>query len=244
MLIKIQPNKDNVQDKEIFEVVLEYFEKIHNKFNDDDKKIATNLFSDAYFVFREKEDNMEKFMIDAIYRMIELICACTENKYELSKILYFNKNYKSKTINKDIIDFNNIINIKKNKEFNLKELYNELKPFDPETGDEFNFKEFIEYIEENYNNDDDDDDDAEFNFNNPDNIYSSDIFEKLILYLYMNISDERLKRFKNIYIKAVDTLFIASTRILQIMREQREKRLQLPDFVENIKKFHINNLKF
>jgi len=239
VLIKIQPNKNEIDNDEIFEVVLEYFEKIHNKFNDDDKKIATNLFSDAYFVFSEKDDNMTEFMINVIYGIIELICACTENKFELSKILYFNKNYNKKSITKDIIDFNNIIDINKNKNFNLKKLYDELKPFNPETGDDFNFKEFIEYIEENYN----DDDKKEFNFNNVDNIYPSEIFEKLILYLNSDISDERLKRYKHIYIKAVNTLFIASTRILEIIKEQRKKRLQLPDFVKNIQKFHINNLK-
>jgi hypothetical protein len=217
VLIKIQPNKDEVDNDEIFEVVLEYFEKIHNKFNDDDKKIATNLFSDAYFVFSEKSDNIEDFMIDTIYRIIELICACTENKFELSKILYFNKNYKKNSINKDIMDFNNIIDIKKNKNFNLKKLYDELQPINPDTGDDFDFKEFIEYIEENYN--DDGDDKKEFNFNNVDNIYASEIFEKLILYLNIDISNERLKRYKHIYIKAVDTLFIAATRILEIMKE-------------------------
>jgi uncharacterized protein YfdQ (DUF2303 family) len=74
-----------------------------------------------------------------------------------------------------------IIDIKKSGQFNLKDLYNELQPMNPETGDDFNFDEFIEYIEENYNNLND------FNFNNSDNIYPSDIFEKLILYLNMDI---------------------------------------------------------
>lgn len=238
VLIKIQPNKDEVDNDEIFEVVLEYFEKIHNKFNDDDKKIATNLFSDAYFVFSEKNDNMEDFIIDAIYRIIELICVCTNNKYDLSKILYFHKNNRDKTILlKEYKYFEKMLEIIKNEKFDLKKLYDEIQPINPDTGDDFNFKEFIKFIEENYN------EDNKFNFNNVNNIYPSEIFEKLILYLNSDISDERLKRYKHIYIKAVNTLFIASTRILEIIKEQRKKRLQLPDFVKNIQKFHINNLK-
>lgn len=248
VLIKIQPNKDEVDNDEIFEVVLEYFEKIHNKFNDDDKKIATNLFSDAYFVFSEKNDNMTKFMIDAIYRIMELICACMvstdEGIYELSKILYFNENYESKNddIKLDVELFNKIIDIKKSGDFDLKEFYEFLKPINPDTGDDFNFKEFIEYIEENYNNEDDDK--KEFNFNNVDNIYPSEIFEKLILYLNNDISGtERLNTYKQLYMMSIDKLFVASNRIIKILENQRKKRLQLPDFVKNITKFHIYNLR-
>jgi len=246
VLIKIQPNKDEVDNDEIFEVVLEYFEKIHNKFNDDDKKIATNLFSDAYFVFSEKDDNIKEFMINVIYGIMELICACTvstdEGAYELSKILYFNENYKSQNndIKLDVELFNKIIDIKKRGNFDLKEFYKNLKPMNPNTGDDYNFKEFIEYIEENYN---DEDDKKEFNFNNVDNIYPSEIFEKLILYLNIDISDQILNKYKQLYMMSINKLFVASDRIIKILEKQRKKRLQLPDFVKNIQKFHINNLK-
>ena len=248
VLIKIQPNKEDVDNDETFEVVLEYFEEVHNKFNDDDKKIATNLFSDAYLVFNQKTDDIKKFIKKSIYSIIELICSSLdEGKYELSKILYFNENYESKNndILLDVELFNKIIDIKKHGDFNLKEFYKNLKPFNPETGDDFNFDEFIQYIQEKYNNKDDEDDDKEieFDLNNPNNIYSSDIFEKLILYLDVNITDEILNKYKQLYMMAIDKLFVASDRIREIMKEQRKKRLQLPDFVKNIKKFHIDHLK-
>ena len=50
-------------------------------------------------------------------------------------------------------------------------------------------------------------------------------------------------QYKNIYIKAIDILFVATEKIIEIIRKQRDKRLQLPDFVRNIQKFHVNNLK-
>jgi hypothetical protein len=240
VLIKIQPNKDYVDSDETFEVVLEYFEEIHNKFNDDDKKIATNLFSDAYMVFNEKEDDMKKFIKKSIYTIMELICACQDKgKYELSKILYFNETYQSKNndILLDVELFNKIIDVNKNDKFNLEDLYNQLQPVDPDTGDDLNFNEFTDYIDNNYNKRNNN-----FELNNPDNNYSSDVFGKLILFLNYNLSN-RILKYKQLYMMAIDKLFVASDRIREIMREQRKKRLQLPDFVKNIKKFHINNLR-
>lgn len=76
-------------------------------------------------------------------------------------------------------------------------------------------------------------------------MYSSDIFEQLILYLDINIcSNDILRCYKKIYMATIKKMFVASDRIINILNKQRKKRLQLPDFVENIKKFHINNLKF
>ena len=92
----------------IFEIVLEYFEKIHNRFNDEDKRISTNLFSDEYYVYNVNEDDMHEFMENTIYEIIKNICAVNNDEYELSKILYFNKNYKKKNIKKDITHKNNL----------------------------------------------------------------------------------------------------------------------------------------
>lgn len=193
VLIKIQPNKEHVDNDDTFEVVLEYFEEIHNKFNDDDKKIATNLFSDAYLVFSEKEKNndMKKFIKKSIYTIIELICACLdEGKYELSKILYFNENYQSKNndILLDVELFNKIIDVNKNNNFNLEYFYDQLKPVDPDTGDDLNFNEFIDYIDSNYNKRNNN-----FELNNTDNNYSSEVFNKLILFLNYNLSNRILQ---------------------------------------------------
>ena len=48
----------------------------------------------------ENENNIKEFMINTIYSIIEFICVSNNDKYELSKIRYFDKKYKSKTYKK------------------------------------------------------------------------------------------------------------------------------------------------
>jgi len=233
VIIKIIP-KDIDEDEietNTYEIVLEYFEEVHNKFNDDDKKISTNLFSDGYYVFNEKYDDMKEFMIDTVYSIIEFICASMNDPYELSKILHFNKNYKSKSYNKNISYFNKIIEIKKSNNFNFTKFYEDIKPTDPDTGDDFTEEEFIEYIEDNYK--------LKIKENN-----TSELFESLIIKLNLDIdSIEVLYSYKTIYLQSMNTLFSASQKIIDIVAKQRQKRLELPEFVKNIQKFHKDNLK-
>ena len=231
-IIKIIPkdvDEDEIE-RNTYEIVLEYFESIHNKFNDDDKKISTNLFSDGYYVFSEKNDDMKEFMISTIYSIIEFICASMNDPYELSKILHFNKNYKSNT--KQYIEyFNKIIQIKKTDKFDLNWFYNKIIPTEPDTGDEFTEEEFSEYIKNNYK--------LKVKENN-----TSELFENLILKLNDDIdSTGEILRFKDIYLQAMNTLFSASQKIIDIVAKQRNKRLELPTFVKNIQRFHKDNLK-
>ena len=218
-------------EKNTYEIVLEYFEKKHNKFNDDDKKISANLLSDSYYVYNENTDILHDFMIDTIYSVIEFICATCKDSYEFSKILYFNKNYKSKSYKLDVQTFNEIIEINKSNKFNFNDFYNKIDPHHPETSDEFTEEEFIEYIEEEY--------DIEINDN-----FNSELFETLIINLNNNISETgRIQRYKKIYINTMKTLRFASNKIIQIIEKQRKKRLDLPEFVKNIQRFHKDNLK-
>jgi hypothetical protein len=222
-------NEDDIEQN-TYEIVLEYFEEIHNKFNDDDKKISADLFSDAYYVFNEKHDSMNEFMINTLYSIIELICASMNDPYELSKILHFNKNYKSKSYNKNISYFNKIIQIKKTDEVDFKSFYNDIKPINPETNDELSEEEFIEYIEEKY----------DIIIEN----HNATLFETLIMNLNNDISQsDILHSYKDIYLRAMNTLFSASQKIIDIMAKQRKKRLSLPEFIKNIQKFHKDNLK-
>jgi len=231
---------ENDIDENTYEIVLEYFEKVHNKFNDDDKKISTDLFSDGYYVFCEKNDNMKEFMISTIYSIIELICASMNDPYELSKILHFNKNYKSKSYNKNISYFNKIVEIKKLDDFDFTELYNKMTPTDPDTGDEFTKEEFLDYLKTKYKLDvnvnvDLDADATKFN---------AELFESIIIMCDENIdSNAYLTHYKIIYMETMNTLFSASQKIIDIMTKQRKKRLQLPEFIKNIQKFHKDNLK-
>jgi hypothetical protein len=229
----LEENSDYDPEKS-FEIVLEYFEKIHNRFNDEDKKISTNLFSDEYFVFDVNKDNMENFMIDTIYGIIQTICACTNDEYELSKILYFNKNYTNRNLIRQVEYFNEIILIQKNNKFNLDDFYNRITPRDPDTEKKITKKKFIKLLE----------DICELEFDNDDNIYDSTTFEKIIMYLDNNkITSERILSYKNLYCYAMKSLLKANKKIIDILQKQRSKRMQLPKFIKNFQKFHKDNLK-
>jgi hypothetical protein len=242
VIIKIKPTyvyddsededvDEDENDKNTYEIVLEYFEEIHNKFNDDDKKISTELFSDAYYIFHEKKDVMNDFMIDTLYSIIEFICATCKDSYELSKILYFNKNYKSKSYKKDVQMFNEIIEINRTNSFNFNDLYIKIEPHNPNTDEELTEEEFIEYIEEEY--------DIEIDDN-----FTSELFETLIINLDNDISETgRIQKYKKMYVNTMKTLRYASQKIIKIFEKQRIKRLQLSEFVKNIQKFHKDNLK-
>ena len=227
---KHQENEDN--DNNIFEIVLEYFEKTHNRFNDEDKRISTNLFSDEYFVFNINEDNMNEFIENVIYEIIKNICAVNNDKYELSKILYFNKNYK---IKKDVMIFNKIVNYKKFGKFNFEDFYNEINPLSVETGDDYSQDDFIELLDEKYKINIKIDDDGNCN---------SNVFDEILIHSERSIIESNnLYRYKNIYLMAINTITLASDEIIKLMKKQRDKRLQLPEFIRNFQKFHIKNLK-
>jgi hypothetical protein len=218
-----------------YEIVLEYFEKIHNRFNDEDKKISTNLFSDEYLVYNVNTDNMEDFIIDSIYTIIQIICVAINDEYELSKILYFDKNNKKKN-NRDYAYFNKIVTIQKNKEFNLKEFHKNIRPCDPETNDDMTFDDFIDYIENEL--------EIEIKYIDKKFNCSSELFDNLILLLPISVDEtDILKEYKNKYSDAMKALLTASKKIIEILRKQRTKRMQLPLFIKNFQKFHKDNLK-
>lgn len=226
---------DNIKNG--FEMVLEYFEEKHNRFNDDDKYISTKIFADKYFVFSEKDDDMNEFMIDTIYNLIELICASTNDEYELSKILYFNKNNKNKNLIRHLEYFNNIINIQKNNKFNFEDFYKSINPCDVNTEKKISQKKFIKLLEEEQ------DYGIEINIDD-DGYCDAETFNKIIMFLdSTKISSPRIRPYKNIYINALNTLRFASKRIIEILKEQRDNKAYLPQFVKNIQKFHVKNLK-
>ena len=245
VVINIKKKSDNEEDindsneydiDNTFEIVLEYFEKIHNRFNDDDKKISTNLFSDDYLVYNVNTDNMEDFIIDSIYAIIQIICVATDDEYELSKILYFDKKNNKKNSIREFDYFNKIITIQKNKDFNLKEFHKKIGPCDPDTNDDMTFDDFIDYIEDELK--------IEIKYLDKKFNCSSEIFDKLILLLPISVDETGiLKAYKNKYSDAMKALLTASKKIIEILRKQRTKRMQLPEFIRNFQKFHKDNLK-
>ena len=230
-------NADNTyyDPDKTFEIVIEYFEKIHNRFNDADKKISTNLFSDEYYVFDVNIDDIKNFMIDTIYGIIQTICAATNDEYELSKILYFDKNNNNRNLIRQVEYFNEIITIQKTNKFNLNDFYDRIKPKDVNTEKKITKKKFIKLLEEI----------CELELNNKKHIYDSQTFEKIIMYLdNTKISSERIISYKNIYCYSMKSLLNANKKIIDILQKQRTKRMQLPKFIRNFQKFHKDNLKY
>jgi len=233
-IVDLVEKDDEYDPDKTFEIVLEYFEKIHNRFNDDDKKVSTDLFSDEYFVFDVNKDNMEDFMIDTIYGIIQTICACTNDEYELSKILYFDKNYKNKNNPYEFDYFNKIVNIQKNNKFNFEDFYNEINPVNPESGDDYSQQEFIDEFKK-----------YKIKIKtDKDGFCEAHIFDEILIHSSRYIFDSvTLFKYKNIYMSAMKSLLKANKKIIDILQKQRSKRMQLPRFIKNFQKFHKDNMK-
>ena len=242
-IISITPksdNDDNIHENEYdventYEIVLEYFEKIHNRFNDDDKKVATNLFADEYYVYDVNKDDMYDFMKSIIYGLIQIICTSTNDKYELGKILYYNANQHNRNINSYMRDLDTIMTIKKNNICNFKnQIYDKLKPRTNE-GKKLSLDKFIKLIEDTC--------EIEINLED-DGTCESSVFDNIIFNLNNNMIDsEYLNHYKKIYMTSINILQSASEEIIKLMKKQRVKRMQIPHFVNNIQKFHKDNLK-
>ena len=102
--------------------MLEYFEiESHKKpVVDYDKKIHTQQLVHYYLVYKEKNDNLDEFYNDLLYKMLLLTCCANDDEYALSKINFFKNNQSDPMILKTETDiFNKIINSCKEKKFNF-----------------------------------------------------------------------------------------------------------------------------
>jgi hypothetical protein len=226
--IKNKNLDEDEQETNTFELALEYFERIHNRFSDGDKKISAEQTSDDYRVLHEKNDDFKKFYKETIYSLIKFICATLDDKYELSKILYY-KHIGKQTNTITYGFFSRIIDFKKNKTFNLEEFYNQLKIKN------YEFNDFVEFLEEEYEME------IELDDNNNCDIKH---FDKLIIYINNNdIKSSYLEQYKDIYCIVLNMLNDASDEIIKLMKIIRKKRFQLPTYVKNLLKYHKDNLK-
>jgi hypothetical protein len=227
-----EEDDDNINNT--FEIVLEYFEKIHNRFSDGDKYISAKQTSDEYIVFNEKTDDINDYYTDTIYSLIKFICATSDDKYELSKILYYKNISKKKNISL-MQYFNKIIDYKKNKTFNFENFLKELWIKNKDTNKYYTLDEFIYFLEEEYEIEIELDD-----LNNCDIKY----FEKVIMGINENdIDSEIILEYRYVYINALNMLNDASDEIIKLMKTIRIKRFQLPTYVKNLIKYHKHNLK-
>jgi hypothetical protein len=242
--VRISNGEESIQDennldkmtydqiKDSFEIVLEYFEKKHNRFSDGDKEISVKQTTDEYSVFNEKSDDFSEYYEKTIYSLMKYICASTNNKYELSKVLYYMNCNSKKKANKLTIDyFNRIIDYKKSGTFNFINFFDEIKPRDINTDEYFTVDEFIDFLDGEYDIQVELDDDNNCEFKT---------FTKII----SKVSDESINsvhvidKYRQTYFNAIDVLNDASDEIINLINNIRNKRYHLPVYVKNLLKYH------
>jgi len=224
---------DNLFNK-TYDCVVEYFEeKSHKKKPTDyDKMIHTQQIVDYYIVYREEDNMLGEFYHNMIHKLMTMCCTANRDHYTLAKVNFFKLNQdKPKKIKQQTETFNNIISFNKKKKFNFQELFIELKLKNPETKELFDIKEFIEYMEENY--------EIIIDLDKKGNS-SYDTFEQIIININGDLS-QRLQNYKNIYREAVRILFTSQKEIIELIDEINKKKEHLPTFINNFLLLHIMN---
>ena len=110
---------------------------------------------------------------------------------------------------------------------------NELKPRNPETDEEFEFQEFIEYIKDKY--------DIIIKPDKKGNCEYS-IFESIILFLDINMSD-RILNYKKIYSEAMSIMINSQKEIIYYINEVNNKKRNLPEFLDTFIRNHLINYR-
>lgn len=149
VLVKIKhSNNDNYEIKEIG---LEYFEKIHDRIKDQEKKISSEIQLETYMVYEEKDKKYFEFIKNAIYEIFKNISSVLNDKYILTKIIYFQNYVVNKNIKQDTLIFNKILDWKKNNKFNFEEFFIGTRPINPANDKPFyDYFEFAKYLDEEH----------------------------------------------------------------------------------------------
>lgn len=221
--------KDNYYD-----IAIEYFETIHDRIKDHEKRISSSVNLDSYHCYNEKNKNINEFMNNVLHDIIISICALTEDKYTLAKINYF-KNYNENiNLRRDTQLFNQIINWQKNNILCLETLFNDIDPQNLETNESFTFDEFINYFSEEY------DINIKFEKNSYKCNYS--YFIDIINYIDSNCSS-RIIYYRKIYTKTLKLLLDSQEQIINYVKKKNESKKLIPKYLDNFLNLHIQNYK-
>ena len=219
----------------IYDIALEYFEeKSHKKRSVDcDKKLYVQQIVDYYIIYKEKLNNMQEFYLNTIHKTMMLICSASDDHYTLSKINFFKNNQTNpKKLKKQTETFNKIISFHKMNKFNFNEFFIELEPKHPETEEDFEREEFIEFLEENY--------EITIKTDKQGNCDYSNFI--VILELDSNIS-KKLYDYKKIYFEAMNIMLTSQKEIIHFINESTDKKLNLPDFLDTFLNNHIQSYR-
>ena len=218
-----------------YDCALEYFEKnSHTKRSiDTDKELYTQQVVDEYIVYEEKSYDLDTYFLNTIHKIMLLICASLNDKYTLAKINFFKK-FKSnpKELKALTNNFNTILKYKKDNIFNFSIFYENLQPLNPDTEEEFEFDEFIDFLK-NY--------DIYVNLDKKGNA-KYNIFARIILKLDSNISDY-LTSYKDIYSETMDIIMDSSDQIIEYINKSNTKKENLPEFLDMFLRNHLQNYK-
>ena len=218
-----------------YDIGLEYFETIHDRIKDNDKEISSKINLDGYYIYSEKDYNYNDFMKETIYSLFLAICALSDNPFVLSKINYFKNYYEDeKNLKKDTELFNTVIQWKKTNSFNLKNFFERSIIINPDTEDEFEFDEFIEYLYDNYR----------IRIKFLDKIFNCEY--KYFVDIIMNISIECsdiILSYRRIYCKTMEILFESEKEIFKWVSKSNEARRLVPKYIDNFLLNHIKNYR-
>lgn len=241
ILINLSKKSDSNNSRPIV-IIFEYNEKkSHEKVYDTYKEIKSQFNSDLYLIYDEKKENnplynlkitIKKFIFDIFC----FICTLTENKFILSKIIYFEdlENIDEEELETKTNIFNLIMDIKKNGKFDLKTLFTELSPYDPEDGTPYSYKQFVKLLNSDYK--------IDIKYNSSSTESDSEYFSKIILFTNTNISDT-IYEYKQIYHEAINALENASEKIIQFNKKLLEKNECFQDYLKNYIQFDLVNNK-
>lgn len=174
-------------------------------------------------------------MKKTILTLFLAICALLDDPYVLSKINYF-KNYdenNEKKLKKDTELFNTIIEWKKLNSFNFKIFFERAILINPDTNNEFDFDEFIEYLYDNYR--------IKIIF--LDKNFNCKYFVDIIMNIEIECSDMILS-YRKIYCKTMEILFESEKELLIWVSKSNEARRFIPKYVDNFLLNHIKNYKY
>lgn len=209
-IIEITNNK-NIESVP-YVIALEYLEKgshssTKDKVYDNEKKIISELMCDSYLEYREEIDNYEEFIEKVTFELIKYICALNTDETELCKYICEIKNKKHIRI------LNQMLTYKKNNKFNKSEFFDDMSALSVESEDEFYNK-----IEQDYNIDI-----TKSNF---------ETFEKIIISCDPNDFDsEILRLYKSMLSITFNGLLNASHMITELIKKERNKRINIPDLI-------------
>ena len=164
---------------------------------------------DSYLEYREEIDNYEEFIEKVTFELIKYICALNMDEIELCKYICAFKNKRQKEV------VNRMLTIKKSNKFNKEEFYDDIQPENDEIETQ---EDFYNKIEENYNIDI-----KKANYNTFENIIiqcDPDYFES-----------ENLRIYKNMLTITFNGLLNASHMIIELIKKERSKRINIPDLV-------------